>query len=403
MSQTTAFEGRLRGWRAGLVWLVAGACIAVMLVGLIASRPEPDTPAILGAVLVLLVASLGIVGALIGTRRPGNPIGWILWTAAIVLSLGMALETYIALSTTRSGSLPPGTAWLGWLLGLLFTPVIVALLIIVPLLFPDGHLLSRRWRWVVWLGVGVGVAAILPPAFQPGPLEGSARLVNPVGIEAMADLQPILEAVTSAGLAALLALTFICLILRFRRGSGIERQQVKWFAAAVILTGSCFVIAQLPLGPLPVDFWLAWIVTIPLIPIAIGIAILRYRLYEIDRIVSRTLSYAVVTGTLLLVFVGMVLGLQAVLEPVTGENTIAVAGSTLIVAALFQPLRRRVQMIVDRRFNRARYDAQRMVDAFADRLRDDVDISSVSDDLERTIRTSVRPASLELWLRGSAR
>jgi hypothetical protein len=212
-------------------------------------------------------------------------------------------------------------------------------------------------------------------------------------------MNDVLNAVTLIAFAIALPLAVASVVLRYRRGTPTEREQLKWFAASVGLTCACFGLAILPIAPFSDLGWIAGIVTISLIPVAIGIAILRYRLYEIDRIISRTLSYAAVTATLALVFVSVVLGLQAVLEPMTGENTIAVAVSTLIVAAMFQPLRRRVQSIVDRRFNRARYDAQRMVDAFSERLRDEVDIGTVTDELDVTITSALNPSMLGLWLR----
>ncbi len=297
------------------------------------------------------------------------------------------------------GASLPATAVLGWLLGIVFTPVLGALLVIMPLLFPDGHLLSERWRWVVWLAVAVAVADSLATAFQPGPLEGSDLLLNPFGVEALANLRGILETASGLGLALVMPLVLLSLVLRYRRGSTTERQQLKWFAAAVVLTGACVALALLPLGPLPIDFWVAWIMALPLIPIAIGIAILRYRLYEIDRIISRTISWALVTGLLVAAFVGLVIGLTTVLGSLAGGSTFAVAGSTLVVFALFQPLRRRIQVAVDRRFDRARYDARRTADAFAERLRNDVDLASVQGDLLGVVHSSLQPASVGLWTR----
>jgi len=403
VSRARVVETRLTGWRAGLVWLAAGSSIAVMIVGLVVNSVvgplQPDEPVLVVAALVLLVSSLGTVGALITTRQRRNPIGWILWLSAFLLGFGAVVRAYVTASIATAGGDLPGTAWLGWLLGFLFTPALGALLIILPLLFPSGHLLSRRWRWVVALALAVAVADTLTTAFLPGPLEGDDRLLNPVGIEAVGNVREIAEAAAGLGLAILLPLVLLSLVLRYRRGSRIERQQLKWFAAAVVLTGACFAIALLPFGPLPIDFWVAWIVALPLIPLAIGIAVLRYRLYEIDRIISRTLSWALVTGCLVAAFVALVIALTAVLGSIAGGSTLAVAGSTLVVFALFQPLRRWIQNLVDRRFDRARYDAERTAAAFAMRLRDDVDLASVQGDLLGVVHASLQPASLGAWMR----
>jgi hypothetical protein len=296
----------------------------------------------------------------------------------------------------------PGTTWLAWLLGFLYTPVIGALLIVLPLLFPNGHVLTPRWRWVLVLAVAVGIAQILPTLFAPGTLEGTDQIVNPLGIEAVGTIRGIFDVASAIGLAVVLPLVLASLILRYRRGTGIEQQQLKWFAAAVILTGSCFAVALLPVGPLPIDFWLAWILAIPLIPIAIGIAILRYRLYDIDRIISRTISWSLLTGLLVACFAGLVIGLTSLLGSLAGGSTFAVAGSTLVVFALFQPLRRRIQVAVDRRFDRARYDARRTADAFAERLRNDVDLASVQGDLLGVVVGSLQPASVAIWTRNQA-
>ncbi len=401
MSSAAPSSGRLTGWQAALVWLV----VAVELVYVVASLflvPERTTmPLIARAIFALEVASLGIVGALVATRQPRNPIGWILWSAAIAVTWSIAGDDYSTMSLAAAGGIWPGTIWAAWLFGLTFLPAIITVLVFIPLLFPTGHLLSPRWRWVAWFTVVAIIVSILPAAFTPGPLADHATLVNPVGIAIVGQIKDVLGAANLIGFAIALPLAVASVVLRYRRGTATEREQLKWFAAAVGLTGACFALAIPSIPPLSDIGWIAGIVTISLIPVAIGIAILRYRLYEIDRIISRTLSYAVVTLTLALVFVVVVLGLQGVMEPLTGENTIAVAASTLIVAALFQPLRRRVKSVVDRRFNRARYDAQRTVDAFAGRLRDEVDITNVTADLDATIHAALGPTTLGLWMRSS--
>ena len=246
------------------------------------------------------------------------------------------------------------------------------------------------------------IVATVPSAFMPGPLGADERITNPVGIAALGPLADALSVANLLGVAIVVPLAIASTFLRYRRGGPVVREQLKWLIAAVGLTAACAGLAFVPIAPIGVIGWVATIVSVSFVPVAIGIAILRYHLYEIDRIVSRTVSYAVVTLTLAFVFVAVVLGLQAILEPVTRENTIAVAASTLIVAALFQPLRRRVKSIVDRRFDRSHYDGQRTVAAFAGRMRDEVDIAAVTDDLDVTITSALNPSTLGLWLRGSS-
>ena len=400
MSGMPASLGRLSGWRAGLIWAVVAVEVAYVGLSIALMPDSAQMPTFARAIFALEVGSLGIVGALIVTRQPRNVIGWILWFAALAIAWSIAGQDYV--TTSLANPAPwPGTTGVAWLTGMAFLPTLIVIIVFVTLLFPDGHLLSRRWRWVAALGVVAVIVAILPIAFLPGPLGADPRITNPFGIEAMASLDVALRAANFLGTAIVLPLAIASLVLRYRRGDPVVREQLKWLLAAIGLTGVCVALAFVPIPPIGDVGWFLTIVSISFIPIAIGIAILRYRLYEIDRIVSRTLGYGVVSIVLALTFIGVVLGLTAVLEPVTRESTIAVAASTLIVAALFQPLRRRVQAIVDRRFNRARYDAQRLVEAFSDRLRDEVDIMTVIDDLDGTIRSALKPTTLGLWLRGT--
>jgi hypothetical protein len=226
---------------------------------------------------------------------------------------------------------------------------------------------------------------------------------NPFGI---AGIEPFLDALDqlpdAAGVLFFLG-GIASVVIRYRRGSSVERQQLKWLIAATAFAVSawCLVIVGGVIGAPVVTTigWLGGLLAFALLPVAIGIAVLRYRLYEIDRIVSRTIAWAVVTGALVSVFAAGVVALQAMLARVTQGETVAVAVSTLVAAALFQPLRRRVQRAVDRRFDRATYDAQRTVEAFAERLRDEVALDAVVADLHETVGASIRPSSFGLWLR----
>jgi len=272
----------------------------------------------------------------------------------------------------------------------------------VPLFFPEGRLLSRRWRWVVVLAIVAIAVIVMPSAFDPGLLTNT-NVDNPLAIQDFQGLDDVLGLANLLMVVILFPLALSACVLRYRRGSRTTRQQLKWYATAIVFTllSSSLSLAGGALGVQVVSDvgWILSVTGLVLLPIAIGIAILRYRLYEIDRIVSRTVSWALVTGVLVGAFAVLVVGLQDLLSPVTSENTLAVAVSTLVVASLFQPLRRRVQRTVDRRFDRARYDGDRLALAFADRLRDEVGIDTITADILTTVESAQRPVALALWIR----
>jgi hypothetical protein len=285
-------------------------------------------------------------------------------------------------------------AWLGALLGLL--PFLV-------LLFPTGRLLSRRWRTVAWaLGLVVGLY-LTARLLTPGPVSPGLP-ANPLGMESAEGLLLLVQTISGVAAPILALATLASLVVRFRRARGEERQQLKWFtfvvaADLVLIPGLGRVTEQVApvLGELVV-----FPVAVSMIPIAIGVAVLKYRLYDIDRVINRTLVYGLLTVLLGAVYTVGVFGLGQLLDPVTGESALAVAASTLAVAALFQPARRRVQAIVDRRFNRRRYDAARTVDAFSIRLRDQVDLDTLTTELLTVVDQTVEPTTSSLWLRPHA-
>jgi hypothetical protein len=402
MAEAAAARTRaLRSLPAALIWLVAGIAIAVVPAGAIYAPEQPDTPLAARILFTLLIASLTLIGALVATRQPRNPIGWLLWVSGIAVAVTLLSDDYVSW-VIEQGTAGPMVPWISWFGELVILPSIVCVTMIVPLLFPDGRLVSPRWRLALaFVGVLL-LAYVIPMAFRSGPMDGVGHFQNPAGIAGVRDFTWISDLANNVGFVIALSLAIASMILRFRRGRPTERQQLKWFAAAASVSGVCFLFAALSLGTLSDIGWFLGIGTIPLAPVAIAIAILRYRLYDIDRIISRTIAYAAVTVMLTIVFVAVVLGLQ-LLNPITGNNTIAVAASTLVVAALFQPLRLRIQAIVDRRFNRARYDAERTAAAFADSLRDEVDLASLTRALQVTVDRAVRPASASIWLaeRGS--
>ena len=328
-----------------------------------------DIPLIAASVSAFL--ALTGVGALLAVLRPRSPIGWILLVGGVGLILQDFVPAYVERSTLVAPL--PGYQVAGDATRAFAALAIPLLTVWLPLLFPDGRLPGPRWRVVGAIAVVYTVVAValtlVPEPEQP---------------------------VVSLVAGGLIAAAVVALIVRFRRTRGTERQQVKWFLAAIAL----LVAAMLVLAVLQNSVgWALMLLALAFLPIAIGIAILRYRLYDIDRLISRTIGWALVTGILAAVFVGVVIALQALLAGVTQGETLAVAASTLAAFALFQPLRRRTQQVVDRRFDRARYDGQRTVDEFSEQLRDKVRTPDINRDIRRVIHDTVRPAHLGVWLR----
>ena len=354
----------------------------------------------------VLGLTFSVVGAIVASRRPQNPIGWIYLAIGLSQSLSVFTFPYAGYGLiVAPGSLPMADV-VSWVAAWIWAPGLVLFMTIALLLFPDGRYLSPRWRLVGAAAIGAMVLMTVPVAVLDWPLRGAALIQETDAASgAPIDLPFAIQLVGLGIVAAAAVASLASLVLRWRRAQGIERAQLKWLAFAVsVEIPVLFGITFLPLlFPMLSDIdprlgAMVTLVTTPLIPVAIGIAILRYRLYDIDRIISRTVSYAVVTLTLAVVFIGVVLGLTAVFESFTGGNTVAVAASTLIVAALFQPLRRRVKDRVDRRFDRARYDGQRTADAFASLMRDETDLGTVADDLTSVIDRVLAPRDTTLWI-----
>ena len=351
-------------------------------------------------------APYGLVGGFLAIRRPRSSIGWLLLLGAWSFAVS-SLSTPASVAQLTSGAVSSLVmaitvvqAWSG-------SPFIVVLFVIT-LTFPAGRLPIGRWGRLARFAVALVVLLAVLSAFAPTisiniPSSSSGVTVaNPLAVFpgwpgwiVLSAGPPITLLFTGAGV--------VSMFVRLRRARGVERAQLRWlvWSMAFIVVG--FIVGLVGdsvfVNGLGGAVWLPAIVAFCLPPVAIGIAILRYRLYEIDRIISRTISYGVVTLVLASVFVVVVLAAQAVLGPLTGSSTIAVAGSTLLVAALFQPIRRRVQRLVDRRFNRTRYDAERTVAAFADRLRDEVDLEALRAEILATVSAAVEPSAVSLWLR----
>jgi hypothetical protein len=393
------------------MWLASLILVSLSVVTARAGAGGTVDPgaALLGGVATVMLAS---VGAVLVSRLPHHRIGWLLAAGGLVLAVSGGTSGLADYGLNLHSGSVPGAIWFAWIGQWTWAPEIAILFILLPLFYPNGRLLSSRWRAavamaaVVLLVGGVG-SALSPWSPNPYPVD------NPLAVGGTAgDLIGWLVNVgvtifVVAGGAAAIA----SLVLRFRRAALIERAQLKWFAVVAMLTalGGTVSIATssasggtAPTGVLGTLNTLAGLLIyggLALLPVAIGLAVLRYRLYEIDRLISRTISYGVLTAIVGGLFVGFILAFQAVLAPVTQSNELAVAGSTLLVFTVFQPLRRRVQRIVDRRFNRTRYDAERTVAAFAERLRDEVDLEHLRAEILATVSATVEPSSISLWLR----
>jgi len=373
-----------------------------------ASTPTaaPRNPLVLDFCFWLLFVTFATVGALVASRWPKNAIGWIFCWLGLSFSLGSASEEYALYAlVTEAGSLP-GAKGMVWLTSLFGGPIVFALFALVFLLFPDGRLPSRRWRPVVWLEL-VAVVCLVAWAFEPGPLGnlGLVRVSNPFGIQGAAGLLGTLGLVGLFMTLAVAVAGGISLVVRFRGARGVERQQIKWFAFSGVVFCAVFA-AGLFLWTLPQSPATAWIWPVlflagaSTIPAAVGIAILRHRLYDIDLLINRALVYGSLTATLLAGYFGGIVVLQRLFVVLIGErSTLAVVASTLLIAALFNPLRRRIQGFIDRRFYRRKYDAAKTLAAFTARLREETDLDALSDNLVGMASATMQPEHASLWLR----
>jgi hypothetical protein len=356
--------------------------------------PLPDSWGFRGDPIIHAIGFTA-VGAIVALRRPANAIGWLLLGAGFVAALGaFALEYGVYAIVGRAVALPGGVfgAWLGSWTWVLY---IVGILPFVLLLFPDGRLPSTRWRPAGWAAILSVLVTTAFMAFKAGPLQLAAYADNPFTPLP----SPLVDPLGAIGVVSILPVmggASMSLVLRFRRSTGIERAQIKWLAFSAVPLGA----AGLASAVLPDKLGQVLFVFLVLsVPVAVGIAVLRYRLYDIDVLINRTLVYGTTTAAIGVAFFAGIVVLQTILRPFTSGSELAVAASTLVCFALFQPLRRRVQSAVDLRFYRSRYDAARTLDAFSVRLRDEVDLDAVRADLVDAVRDTVQPAHASVWLR----
>jgi MFS family permease len=382
--------------RRTLLWGPLVFAVALLVADVLAlvtnSGDGIDTVAV--AVLALMAIVYGVVGLLVASRQPENPIGWIFLGASLFTGLANVTDAYAAsFNQTRDGPQLLGRAAaaygeVAWM------PFILVPATFLLLLFPTGHLLSRRWRWVARCA-GIGIAgAFVFVGVDPGPIPTYPQLTNPFGVHSplLTPLQVIASSLVGIGVIG----SSVSLVVRFRRARGVERQQLKGLALAggvVAVTLALYGVV----GAGTADVLSA--IGVLGLPAAAGVAILRYRLYDIDVVINRTLVYGALTAILAAIYVGSVLLLQLALSPFVEGSSLAVAVSTLAVAALFRPVRSRIQDVVDRRFFRSKYDAARTLTAFSSHMRDQVDLADIGADLLTVVSQTVQPTHASLWLR----
>ena len=389
-------------WARRSAWLLSVTTLVVTAIGLALLVWDWSTPVPSGSFGVrgfsgVWAVGFGLVGALLTRRRPGHPVGWIFAAAGMLAAVDFASFEYALAAVVGHRDLPAGE-YVGWLQLWIWVPFVALITVYLPLLFPDGRLPGPRWRLVSWAAAGCGVTAASGLAIAPGIVANLRALRNPFGVPPAA----VPDAAIVVGLAGLLGCAVVAvwsLLVRARRGTPAERLQIKWLAYAGCLVAATLVpstILSQSTGTAARIAEGALMIAIVTVPVAVAVAVLKYRLYEIDRIISRTLAYVVVTGLMAGVYAGLVLLATRVLGVTTPP---AVAAATLAAAALFNPLRHRVQRVVDRRFNRSRYDADKTVAAFASRLQDAVDLDAVQADLVGVVRHALEPAHISVQIR----
>jgi hypothetical protein len=397
---------RTVAWAAYSLWALSMLLSALGVVFWVLGAATPMPPGDFGfrGIDILFTMAFSTVGTVIASRRPHNPVGWLFLAAGLGFAVvGFTYEYAVYAVLTRPGlPLGPEAAWvLNWI-----WPLTLAALAWVVLVFPDGRLLSPCWRPAVWVaGLGTALAAA-GLALTPGPLDEFEAVDNPFGLDDAGAVVGLLTPVGMAGWGGALVAAGTSLVIRLRRAQGEQRQQLKWLAYAAGLaatTQAANLFAFLVWGIRPGVLVAAYICALAAMPVAAGIAILRYRLYDIDRIINRTLVYGLATALLAGVYAAVVLILGQLFGGLGAEPpSWAVAGATLAVAALFQPARRRIQQVVDRRFNRRKYDMAQTVEAFAARVRDEVDLDALSAELLVVVDQTIQPTRASLWLRPSA-
>jgi hypothetical protein len=392
---------RTAAWLAWSLWALSLALTVLSIWLLFLSLSHPGVHIFVhwieGTVLAI---GFSTVGALVAPRYSQNSVGWIFCAvgflyAAVHFVAEYAIYTLLA----APGSLPTGDA-AAWVFSWLFVPQL-GLSGLLLLLFPDGRVQSIGWRWFAWLIVLASLASMVMAALSPGEIVGLEPIHNPFGIEGLPNVYELVQAL----MLTLLLIAASSQLVRLRRARGVEQQQIKWFAYAAVVasTGSILTyVVPVAIGAplLGLVSYVPFVVGVVSVPISMGIAILRYKLYDIDLLINRTLVYGCLTATLVALYFGGIVVLQRVFVFLTGEkSTLAVVVSTLLIAALFNPLRRRIQSFIDRRFYRSKYDAAKTLEVFSVKLRNETDLEALNNDLVGVVRETMQPAHVSLWLR----
>jgi hypothetical protein len=394
-----------------LAWLLCGLSLVLTTLSLLLLARSISHPGVhvFDHWLDSTLAAIGFstVGAVIAPRTPSdNLIGLLFCVVGLLFALTHLIAEYAIYTLLAApGSLLPAGEAAAWLTSWLWIPQIGSVLLVI-LLFPDGLLPSRGWRWFAWLSVLLMLVGALLCAFAPGPIIALGPIQNPLAVESLPSVYKTVERVVNT----LMLVAVISLFIRLRRAGEQERQQIKWFVYAIALAIGGAVLT-FPVSEAIGSLWLKWIGFVPFIvgvmfiPISMGIAIIRYRLYEIDTLINRTLVYGSLTALLAALYFGGVTATQAIFRALTSQeqqSQLAIVISTLVIAALFMPLRRRIQGFIDRRFYRRKYDARKTLDAFSAKLRDETDLDALSDDLTSVIKETMQPSHVSLWLRPDA-
>jgi len=394
---------RASRWLAVSAWVISLALVVLGAILFLANRSTENWVEPYLVNLVVAALAFSTVGALVASRRRENPIGWLLLGTGILYAIEVFAGNYSTYAlSTDPGSLPGGVvaAWLTnwvWIFG-------GSLILFVFLFFPDGRLPSPRWRPLAWLVLLDAALSLAPYAFAPGPLEGfsrGAQIINPVGIEGSTGLLDLFARVSIFLLVPIAPGLILAFFVRFRRARGDEREQIKWVAYAVTLFAAVIIVVSVwPSLDTSAAGNVMFLAAFLALPSAMALAILKYRLYDIDVVINRTLVYGALTASLGLVYFGSVVLLQDLFRALTGgESQLAVVASTLVIAALFSPVRRRIQSFIDRRFYRKKYDATRTLEAYAASLRDETDLARLSGTLISVVEKTVQPEHVSLWLR----
>src|SRR5215216_775426 len=389
----TPVRAHRRSWTAlaAVVLVLAGMTVLASL-GPGDPNFQRDPAGFIG--FICAFGAFGLVGALIVWQRPGNTLGWILVTIGLLAAWGASADAYTDLARDE-GLLYLVSVWISlWY----WFPLLGLILIFTPLLFPDGRPPSPRWRFVVW-GAGSALALVtFLAAFRERVEFQGISIDNPVGIPGIEDPEKsTLGSILFGFFILFLVLALVSVVVRYLRSGDVQRQQIKWLMLATAL--SALMVFFEEITGIELDTEVPFAISIALFPLAIAVAIFRYRLYDIDVIINRALVYGALSASLVLIYVGCVVGLQYAFRSLTGgESQLAIDASTLASAGLFVPLRRQIQSFIDRRFYRRKYDAAKTLEAFGARLRDETDLESLSNDLVSVVRDTVQPEHVSFWL-----